>query len=205
MTADLVILTPDVDTEACLRGVFSRPRRLTHDDVRPRFLRHPRHDPGCRSDASPFLRSSAGGGACALVVFDLAGCGADDEDPAHVERYVEDSLRPDWGDRARAIVVAPEIEAWLWSDSPHVAKAMGWSESTAVQRRWLQAEGLWPAELPKPPDPKSAFHRAVGRSRVIPGPGIFARIGREVGVDRCEDRAFTRLKTTLRAWYGEPV
>ena len=52
-----------------------------------------------------------------------------------------------WDDRARAVVLVPELEAWVWNESLHVDEVAGWSNRLPGLRRWLTEEG-WPvAEL----------------------------------------------------------
>ena len=47
-----------------------------------------------------------------------------------------------WGERGKAIVLAPELETWVWSDSPHVAAVAGWAERRPRLRQWLNDHGL---------------------------------------------------------------
>ncbi len=133
---DLVVLTADQDIEYALRGLFTRSQSLglrtfTHD-----FLRHPQRDPGCLCDAPNFLRLAVRDYAHAMVLFDREGCGQEKRSPTDLESEVERQLfNAGWHDRAVAVVLDPEIEAWVWSDSPHVADILGWDNSSL--RVWL--------------------------------------------------------------------
>ena len=69
-----------------------------------------------------------------------------------------------WGERGKAIVLAPELETWVWSDSPHVAAVAGWAERRPRLRQWLNDHGLWNEQESKPPRPKEAFHAALQAS-----------------------------------------
>ncbi|MEN8217565.1 MAG: hypothetical protein ABFS56_14585 [Pseudomonadota bacterium] len=63
-------------------------------------------------------------------------------------------------DRFVVIVIDPELEAWMWQDNPHIAKAFGFNKSSSL-RDWLCSQGLWPLDSPKPPDPKLAFEKTL--------------------------------------------
>jgi hypothetical protein len=70
------------------------------------------------------------------VLFDYYGCGAEHEmAPEEIEDEVEEKLsRSGWEDRARCVVIDPELEVWVWSDSPEVDRCLGWkSEPRRVQ------------------------------------------------------------------------
>lgn len=66
---------------------------------------------------------------------------------------------------------------------------------------WLRTTGLWQANLAKPPDPKAAFGaalREVHRRAVAP---VFGALAAVVGLDRCKDPSFARLRGHLRSWF----
>lgn len=200
MSAPLIVLTADVDIEAAVRTLIEkRTRALQVAPIEARFLRHPNKGPGCYHQPMPFLRGFADGGGNALVVLDEAWEGAPSAAP-DMELSVEGALAADWGERARCIVIAPEVESWVFSDSPQVATVLGWAERKPDLREWLRAESLWGA-TPKPSDPKIAFERALKEVKRRPTAQYFLQLAEKVSVERCTDRAFARLRDTLRAWY----
>lgn len=201
MIRELVILAADKDIEYALRGLLSRPLAI---GIRPHgpveFLTHPGHDPGVSKNAPELLRSYPRDTHHALIVLDKAWSGA----PATVvavEQSIEDRLRLDWTDRARVLCIDPEVEIWVWSDSPHVAETLGW-ESVSALREWLHAHGLWEAERTKPLDPKAAYRAALRESRIPPSSAIFRRLAESVGIARCTDPSFIRLVDLLRGWFA---
>ncbi len=58
---------------------------------------------------------------------------------------------------ARAIVIDPELEAWVFSDSQNVALSLGWLQGMPDLREALVSRGLWNREQTKPADPKAAL------------------------------------------------
>jgi hypothetical protein len=77
----------------------------------------------------------------ALVLFDRAGRGKEGVGRAALEREVEERLAASgWSARAAAIVMDPELEAWVWVDSPHVERIVGWAGARGGLRGWLESE-----------------------------------------------------------------
>lgn len=201
MTLELVILVPDKDIEQTIHHLLSRPASVGMRPLRSfKLISHPGHDPGVYHTGHNLLRAFEGEAECALVLLDLAWDGVPSQDPARIESDVEATCHAVWGDRCRCVCIAPEVETWVWSDSPHVAKALGWS-SLSELREWLAREKLWPEGLSKPPDPKQAFEHAARHRRVVASSSIFGRLAREVSFRRCQDRAFLRLLDILRSWF----
>ena len=95
------------------------------------------------------------------------------------------------GERGKAIVLAPELETWVWSDSPHVAAVAGWAERPRL-RQWLNDHGLWNEQESKPPRPKEAFHAALHASGVARSASLHRQLAERVSLNRCADRSFPR-------------
>jgi hypothetical protein len=123
-----------------------------------------------------------------------------------VESEVEHRLsRSGWGDRAAAIAIDPELEIWVWSDSPEVDNVLGWQQREIRLRDWLRNEGFLTGENVKPNEPKRAVDEALriaGKSR---SSSIYRKLAQRVSVSRCEDAAFLKFKATLRKWFGMPA
>jgi len=157
---DLVILVPCSNMETSVSQLLARTDALGIRHIQYAVIRHPARDPGCRTKGHEFLRDVAGNSSYAMIMFDRAGCGQEDLPREEIERLVEEGMsRSGWPDRSAAIVLAPELEAWVWSDSPHVATCLGWKEGQAHLLQWLHDGGLWLRNETKPADPKSTMQR----------------------------------------------
>lgn len=201
---DLVVLVADRNIEAGIRGLLSRPNALGIRRVEFEIFTHPRRDPGCYQGAHDFLRPLYGQYHRALVIFDRAWEGAPYQAPEALEAAVRERLRiavaADWADD---VVIDPELEAWVWSDSPHVDQYLAWQGRIPSLRNWLRAQGLWPEGATKPGDPKRALESALWEVRVPRSSSIYEKLARSVSVERCSDQAFYRLRERLRAWFLE--
>ena len=139
-----------------------------------------------------------------MLLFDRHGSGRDQENREDIERDIEEQLfRNGWQRGAAcAIVIDPELEAWIWASSPVVGEVLGWGAKRHELRDFLERRGLWDASSPKPNDPKEAFALARRQSRRPGGARIFARLAEEVSLRRCQDPAFIKFRSKLSEWFS---
>ena len=198
---DLFVLAADQDLANALEGLFARPGHLSMRNIDFDIERHPNRDSGCRTDAVEYLRPFLRSYRHALVVFDHHGCGSSDSREAIQQDIGQNLMRNGWEDRARVIVIEPELEVWVWADSPEVSQVLGWGSRYRELRRWLASENMWPAGRPKPHDPKEAMERAMRHRRTPLSARKFRELADTVDFDGCKDSAFNELQATLRAWF----
>lgn len=142
---DLLVLCADKMIESAFAELLRRHQAF---DIRPidfQILVHPQRDPGCFHHAAPFLRPLRSDCRHALVVLDRAWESAPTRDPDDLTRRAEARLTGDWGSDARVLVIDPELEVWVWSDSPHVAPALGWTTHDVDLRGWREFPGAPPS------------------------------------------------------------
>ncbi|MGB8294767.1 MAG: hypothetical protein WCG85_05010 [Polyangia bacterium] len=203
---DLYALVADLDQEQAVRALLEH--RTASLGIRPcRFeaRKHPQHDGGCFRHAPALLRTMQAQTEHALVVLDREGSGAEDKSAAEIEADLERRLdESGWNGRARAVVIDPETEIWLWSDSPHVAAALGWTAGEADLREWLFRQGFLSGGARKPARPKEALLAVLRKTGVKPSASIFGEAARKVSLDRCQDRSFLRFRQILQAWLPAP-
>ncbi|NLE39791.1 MAG: hypothetical protein GX621_17365 [Pirellulaceae bacterium] len=198
----LVVLSADKDIEMTIRGLLTRPQALEIRPVAAEHLVHPQHDPGCRLTPEVLLRPYAGSFSHALVVMDHEGSGGETTSRTALESQIEEQLAKNgWGDRAAVVVIAPELENWVWSDSPEVDARLGWREQHVTLRSWLAQQNLWPNAEPKPVRPKEAMECVLRHVRKPRSSSIYRQLAETVGLRRCEDPAFEKLRETLRRWF----
>ena len=139
---DLVILVADKDMAQALKGIFERPEALGIQAIEPVIHVETQHDAACAQRGVSFLSMFSENYRHGLLMFDHFGSGREQISP----QYLQDSLghefrRTGWGERAKAVVLVPELEAWVWGTSPHVAEVAGWANGNYELRRWLREEG----------------------------------------------------------------
>ncbi len=198
----LVVLAADKHIKACLDTLLEcRRAALAISDLTFDVYRHPQSDAGCRGKAVEFLRPFITQYEHALVVFDWHGCGST-RSPAQIQAAVESDLaRNGWKERSKAIVIYPEVEAWVWVSSDRVARTLGWAGGLRRLRQWLESQGLWAAGKDKPEDPQAAMRRALRQRRKVPSSALFRDLAGSVAFEGCHDFAFNELVLTLRKWF----
>lgn len=198
---DLVLLVADKSIAQAIIGLLRRVQALGVRQIDYQLNVHQQHDPGCRLDAGAFLRPFASRFEHALVVFDRDGCGSSAPRHEIEERVEADLSRNGWGSRARAVAIDPELEAWIWTPSGHLANELGWGSGFGPLREWLRENGHWPTEAAKPPDPKRAMAAAMGVRRRPKSASTFRRLASALRFQGCEDDAFGKLRSSLGEWF----
>ncbi len=202
---DLVVLAADKQIQAGLRSLLDH-RCASLGIALPNgfdiFL-NPQQgfDSGCRVASAGFLRNFSKQYRHGLVVFDHEGSGSSTS-AAEAESAVESELaQAGWDHRAAVVCIDPEFEAWAWTDSPQLEQLLNWQPTEMPLRQWLQGEGFVVTADGKPARPKEAFHAALERQHLPKSTNNFIQLAREVGLNRCQDRAFLRLRELLRRWF----
>lgn len=199
MKEDLVVLVADKNMEYAMRGIFERQESLNTLRFSYHIIVHSQRDPGVYKDSHNVLRSYQNKYNFALVVFDKEGCGSSD-DICNISHYVQDNLdRSGWQGRSKVIVIDPELEIWIWSDSPEVAFCIGWSDSDL--KEWLISEGYLLPHESKPERPKEVFERALSIKDNPRSSSMYRKIALKVSLERCRDKSFLRLKQILQIWF----
>ncbi len=201
-TQDLIVVAADLDAKEAIEQLLRRPMSLGIRAIHFTVDRYVKRDSGCCRAAHEYLRPFVRQFDFTMVIFDRDGSGKESQTRDDIESAVERELsRNGWRDRSAAIVIAPELEAWVWSDSPEVDKALGWQRRTPTLRRWLEESGYVTSGTPKPSDPKKAMRDAMREVNKKPSSAIFSTLAKNVGTRHCIDPAFLKFKTTLQRWF----
>lgn len=204
---DLVVLVPGKDERETLDGLLSsRQQSLGIATIRYEILVHPRRDPGCLHEAPAVLQPFLHRAHRALVLFDHEGAGQEDRPAGEIADDLLNRLSAaGWEQRAGVVIIDPELEIWLWADSPRVEAELGWSGRDRPLRDWLQAEGWLATGRRKPERPKEALESVLREVRVPRSASIYGRLARRVGLRQCEDPSFHRFCDLLRSWFPQRV
>ena len=201
---DLVVLAADKDIEHTLKGLFTRSQALGIRPIDVDIYVHPQHDPACALRGVAFLSNFAEQYHHGLLIFDHEGSGKEHVEPKQLQKSLDQGFSSStWGERARAIVLSPELEAWVWSDSPEVDYVAGWKSRKPPLRSWLVEQGwLLEGEL-KPKRPKETFLAALYETRTPRSSSLYRQLASRVSLASCADRSFREFKRLLRGWFPE--
>ena len=199
---DLVIVAADKSMQQALRGLLDRPEALGIRDIQVDIYPHPQRDPGCALRGVEFMSDFSDQYNYGLLIFDHEGSGREQTHPQDLERSLnEEFSRSTWGDRARALVLSPELEAWVWSDSPHVSRVAGWEGGHRELRNWLIEQEYLQEGESKPERPKEAFEAALYEARTPRSSSLYLQLAQNVSFARCSDTAFLTFKKILQDWF----
>jgi hypothetical protein len=98
-------------------------------------------------------------------------------------------------------VIDPELEAWFWSDSPHVLHVLGWSSQRGRISAWLTQQGYLLPGRSKPVRPKEAVRQALRLTGQRRSSALYRELAEHAAFENCTDPAFLKLKSVLRSWF----
>jgi hypothetical protein len=200
--SDLIVLTADKNMQIAVESLLKRPKALGIRPISAMVFPHPNHDPGCFHRSETFLNSFIYQYAHAMVMFDREGCGKEEKTREELENIVTLRLsQSGWEGRASTIVIDPELENWVFSDSPRVQEAMGWKVEHPSLLSWLEGKKYLAEGQIKPSHPKDAMEAALRHMRTPRSSSIYARLAERVSFARCNDPAFLKLKKLLQTWF----
>ncbi len=198
---DLVILVPDKNIEFALRGALGRPAALAIRPISHEYRTHMGRDGGARTTGVDVLAREHRRFTHALLVFDLEGCGAavgvgaDD-----LEGELNVRLQVLWGARAKAIVIAPEADIWVWGSDNALRHAFNWTLELGI-RDWLKLKGFAFDGHGKPDRPKEALDAMRPVHRQPRSSALYEKITGQISLHHCADPAFMRLRAAMQDWF----
>jgi hypothetical protein len=197
-----VFLVADGGMEQMLRGFFGRDqfhRSLGCGpfgfDPAKDIVVAPTKDPGVYGTTRELLRPYEQSHQRAVVMLDAEWEGSPGASAIHA--HVKGELTGVW-DNFAVVVIDPELEVWIWQDSPHLSEVF---KCPADFRTILANSGHWPLTAAKPPNPKSALDHLRRKYKVKAFNADFGKLAARISVRNCQDPAFHHLCDHLRAWF----
>lgn len=196
---DIIVLVADKNMEFAVKGILKRTVSLKIREISYDVKVHSHRDPGVYNTAHDFLRIFLNKYSYALVMLDKEGCGCND-DSKQIAINIQSKLDSSgWKNCSKVIVLDPELEIWVWSDSPEVSACIGWNDTEL--RGWLRSEGYMLPNAYKPQNPKLAFEKALRVKRKPRSSSIYGKLAERVSFERCIDSAFKEFKGALQQWF----
>ena len=200
---DVVVLVADKNMQSAVQGILSRSRSLQIRNVMAEIHVHIERDPGCYHKGHVFLQPFTQQFSYAMILFDRVGSGQERKEREELEQELEERLEATgWAGRSAAVVIDPELENWVWSDSPQVDRVLGWEHCHPDLRSSLVAQGWLVTASEKPQLPKEALEWSLRQARRPRSSAIYEELGSVVSFERCVDPAFLKLKQCLQEWFG---
>jgi hypothetical protein len=200
---DLIVLCADLGMKLGVEALLGRPQDLGFRTIDFQVEKHPNRDNGVLQEAHGFLRPQCNRFSYAIAMCDFDGCGKESKlTRENIEASIEQRLRSNgWNNRATAIVIKPELEAWVWVDWRALAEQAGWPGGEASLRNWLMGEGLIKEHQSKPDDPKESLERVLKQTTKGRSASLFSALGGKADIKSCKDPSFKKLVSQLKQWF----
>lgn len=212
MTRPCVILVADSNMAAAFKGYFGRaqwhlslgcaPFDFSTEIGGDLIVDEGGNDPGVYTKGHELLRPFQRSHERALVVLDSEWEGSPGK--IDIEQHITGALvTSGWEEgKVKVIAIDPELENWLWQDSPHVAAALKYKGQPPL-RQWLEQHGWWPQGAAKPPRPKEAAEWVLRQTRSPRSSAIYQQLAARIGIAGCTDDAFVAMHAQLQAWFPQ--
>lgn len=198
---DLVLLVADKNAHFALKGALERPDALGIRPVTFDFIVHPEHDPGVLKTGPDIVGLARQRFSHALLVMDFEGSGSAD-DALALESRLDSRLQAAWQHRAKAIVIEPEVDVWMWGSDNAIRDAVEWPHSGSI-REWLGLNGFEFQANDKPLRPKESLEAVLKEANQPRSSALYQQIASKISLRRCTDSAFHRLRQQLIHWFPE--
>lgn len=199
---DLICLVADASIKATIQSLLLD-RKIALDireSLQFECYAHSDRDPGCALRAHEFLRNYTNEFSAAIVVLDYEGSGWSG-DAESLRSFIVNNLLANGWTKAQAIVIQPELEAWVWSQSNQVSSILGWEELQDM-KSWLGEKGFQFHENGKPFYPKEAMQTILKKTKTAKSSSLYSDLASRVSFTNCTDTSFNLLKTTLQQWFN---
>ena len=160
------------------------------------------NDPGLYTRGHELLRPYQATHRHAVVVLDAEWDGSPGKDEIRARLNCEIE-RTGWvAERFVVIVIDPELENWIWQQSDHVAKGLGFDSLRDLMSD-SDLQVAWPEGQDKPSSPKEILETLLMKKKIPRSSSIYKKITSAVSVRHCRDSAFQQLIEALQRWFPE--
>jgi hypothetical protein len=197
---DLALLVADKNMDFAMRGILNRHKALGTRSVSYEIRQHVNRDGGVRTTGPETLALLRQQFRHGIVMLDWEGSGSKAKSAIALEQELDARLERTWGDRAKAIVIEPELDVWIWGSDNALVKILEWSEDQGI-REWLTGRGYAFDGSQKPMRPKEALNELMVWLNHPRSSVLYERITGKISLAQCVDPAFKRLRSTLQSWF----
>lgn len=206
---DCFFLVADKNMEGMLKGFFARDAfykalrcgNFSFDAKQDLLVAHGQNDPGLYTRASEFLQPYASTHRHAVIIMDAEWDGSPGADTISY-RLAEHLNTAGWvGAKGCAVVIEPELESWVWQESPHVCSAFGFNGTFSALRDELVGKDFWRDGDAKPHRPKEAVEWVLRKAKIGRSSAIYQQLANRVSANRCTDSAFQQMCTAFSEWF----
>ncbi|MBN1352247.1 hypothetical protein JXJ21_22815 [candidate division KSB1 bacterium] len=197
---DLAIIVADSNMEQAVKAALLRPQSLGIRPITFNVDTHPQRDSGMRVTGPQMLALQRRQYNYGLIMLDFVGSGSHHPNSIALEKELDERVNSCWESRAKAIVIDPELDIWMWGSDNALKQIFGWSSEKPL-RDWLEMKGMQFLPDHKPEQPKEAIEKIMFELKRPRSSALYYEIASRISLGRCTDNAFLRLSGTLQTWF----
>lgn len=197
---DLAVLVADKNMDFAMRGILGRPKSIGIRVVSYGITPHGGRAEGVRTSGPETLARLRKEFSHGIMMLDWEGSGSKAESAVALEQELDSRLSPVWGNEAKAIVIEPELDVWIWGSDNALVRILHWQDSQSI-RAWLAERGHEFDGRQKPVRPKEALEDLMVQLDEPRSSNLYQRITKSISLPGCVDPAFNRLTSKLRSWF----
>lgn len=197
---DLFVLVADKNMEFTLRGALSRPESLGVRPIDFTIFVHVNRDGGVRGTGVEIANTDIRNYTHALLLLDFEGSGTN-HTAIELEKELDQQLAQAWGTAAKAIVIDPELDIWVWGSDNALHQTVGRISESESIREWLKKQNFQFTDHNKPTEPKEALEKILYQLRRPRSSSLYEKIAKVLSMKSCTDPAFIRFRKQLQAWF----
>ena len=126
---DLALILADKNMDFAMRGILGRPKAIGIRPVSYEIRQHVNRDGGVRTTGPETLALLRKQFRYRLVMLDWEGSGTKTKNAIALEQELDARLAASWGNRAKAIVIEPELDIWIWGADNALRTIFEWPDS----------------------------------------------------------------------------
>ncbi|MBA2226784.1 hypothetical protein [Thermogemmata fonticola] len=115
-----------------------------------------------------------------------------------LEERVKRELQQSGWQNAEAVILDPELEVWVFVDSPHVPQVIADGDEQLYSQKLTHAEK---SRLNKPARPKELMEALLREKRIPRSSSLYLKLAQKVSLSNCSDPAFLKLRQILQEWF----
>jgi hypothetical protein len=198
---DLIVLAADQSMKLAIGKLLTRTDHIGVRQISSEVYTHPERDPGVLRRSHEYLRQYSRQYGHAIAICDREGSGRSASRDVLEDRMEQQLSANGWDDRASAIVIDPELEAWMWGDWVALTRCAGWRGDVHSLKEWLRTQTLLKAGEAKPQRPKETLESVLRENGMPWSSAIHKTMAETADTTGCIDGAFLKLKLTLQRWF----
>ena len=104
----------------------------------------------------------------------------------NLENQLDAALSEEWGSDAKAIVIEPEVDIWMWGAETHIREVVDWHSQAGIRGRLAHDSDFYFSAHGKPERPKEALEAVFRHAQLPRSSAHYEALARRLSLARCQ-------------------